>query len=137
MRVGLITGLVTILLLCASCGSSACEAPRGYANRTYGCNGSPPGPGEANQPGGTCGGSSSGNPSGSCVDPNTMCVKIGDRPGEPVCMYRCEPTSYVSAGGCPAGWRCFDVSGGICFPDCRRGADCATGVCDSEGSCVW
>jgi hypothetical protein len=114
---------------------AADEEPRS----TVGCNGGILGAARApNSFGGLCTPSAdpATDPSGSCTDANAVCWGGG---GEGICVTLCEPSAgtYVSTGGCPTGSRCFDlVEAGLCFPDCNTGADCASGRCDGEGSCV-
>lgn len=78
-------------------------------------------------------------PADTCVDPGTFCLPFDDpMPMYGLCVFACPPAStFSSAGRCPSGSRCFTLSPteAYCFPDCRVGTDCATGVCLSIGSC--
>ncbi len=122
-------------------GSStdSCQASNSNAMSTVGCNGGVLGPSQAaNDFGGLCtaGADPMTDPAGTCTNTNGICA--GDAGQQGLCLTTCTPgADYVSTGGCPTGSRCFDLgtSGGICFPDCNSGSDCATGACDSEGSC--
>lgn len=99
---------------------------------TVGCNGEPRGPSAANTFGGRCTTTAGGPAAGTCLDPTHFCA-------EDQCVRLCTATASteVSTGGCPPGARCWN-SGLLtfCYPDCRTGADCATGRCDSaRGIC--
>lgn len=108
---------------------------------TVGCNGPVLGPATANALGGTCtpDADPEANPAGSCTDPDALC-DFEDAAAGGICIVACEPITgtYVSTAECPAGTRCFDVGDGegYCYADCAANADCATSVCDEDGSCV-
>lgn len=116
-----------------------CVASMANAASTVGCNGfltSEPAPNEA---GGTCTQGGEVNPQGSCTDATAVCAGFeGETQG--TCIPACPPTTtYVSNGGCPTGFRCFNATEeyGICFRDCDDAHACPTGQnCDEEGSCV-
>lgn len=116
-----------------------CAAEQAMAAAGVGCNGGfvtmEP---AANAVGGTCMVDAM-NEQGSCTDPTAFCVPsaMGSMTGR--CGRECTPGgTYVSTGGCPTGFRCFDLGmGGACFRDCNAAHMCPMGMmCDNEGSCV-
>ncbi|MBL8681736.1 MAG: hypothetical protein JNK05_21385 [Myxococcales bacterium] len=117
--------------------SDRCSAGEMNAVSTVGCNGGfAMGMPAMNTPGGACMGGGEANPMGSCPA-NHVCT--GDMGMSGVCLPTCNPGStYVSTGGCPTGFRCFQLSaGGLCFRDCNAANACPMGqMCDPEGSCV-
>ncbi len=116
-----------------------CATDQATATSTLGCNGGwVSGNPAANATGGTCVPGGSALPAGSCTGANNICAAAADA-GMGVCIAACTPGStYVSTGGCPTGFRCFDLGGqGACFRDCDATHTCPTGMrCDNEGSCV-
>jgi hypothetical protein len=117
--------------------SDRCSASQAMATSTVGCNGGfvsgMPAP---NSAGGTCTGGGMEMPMGTCMA-NMLCTANAMMMG--ICLPTCTPGStYVSTGGCPMGFRCFDLDGaGLCFRDCDATHPCPTGqMCDDEGSCV-
>lgn len=122
-------------------GSDPCAAAMAAAVSTVGCNGGfLTGEPAANAPGGTCTGSAA--MAGSCTGTGAVCadamgVAAAGAPG--VCYAFCmSGGTYVSNGGCPTGFRCFDLTmADVCFRDCDTTHMCPTGMmCDDEGSCV-
>lgn len=104
-----------------------------------GCNGGfVSGDPAANTAGGTCTAAADPMmmPAGSCMG-SLVCSGEASMMGR--CIPLCTPgATYISTGGCPTGWRCFDLSGnGVCFRDCDATHACPAGqMCDGEGSCV-
>lgn len=124
-------------------GSDPCAAAMAAAASTVGCNGGfVTGEPAANAPGGTCTGGGTAMMGGSCTTPGAVCVDAmgiaaAGVPGE--CIALCTSGgTYVSRGGCPTGYRCFDLMNDICFRDCDATHACPSGqpMCDGEGSCV-
>lgn len=103
---------------------------------TLGCNGGfASGTPAANAPAGTCTGGGDTMPAGTCTGA-AICSAAAGAAGW--CFPTCTPgVMYVSRGGCPTGFRCFDLTDGdFCFRDCDTSHPCPTGMaCDGEGSC--
>lgn len=122
-------------------GSDPCAASaEDDLSAQAGCNGGLLGAAsEPNQFGGTCTGGSDENPAGTCTDTGAVCD--GSAGGDTgICLVACEAAdTYTSTSTCPTGSRCFTFeSAGIalCYPDCESATDCATAVCDNDGSCA-
>lgn len=123
----------------APTSSDPCASDPAGSAAGVGCNGGfVSGEPAANTAGGACTADADPmtNPAGSC----TGTLVCGAQAGM---MGRCIPlctagATYVSTGGCPSGWRCFDLEGnGVCFRDCDATHPCpADQMCDGEGSCV-
>jgi hypothetical protein len=47
--------------------------------------------------------------------------------------------SYISKSTCPTGSRCFtlDPTKAFCFPDCKKGTDCTSSACTTDGACAF
>ena len=124
-------------------GSDPCATAMATAVSTVGCNGGfLSGEPAANGPNGACTGGGDAMPAGTCTTPNAACVgamgiATAGETGE--CIVLCTSGGmYVTRGGCPTGYRCFDLSmNDICFRDCDATHACpAAFMCDGEGSCV-
>jgi hypothetical protein len=82
-------------------------------------------------------------PGGACTC-DAQCANDGGNVGVciyGVCMTRATGACAPAGGqtGCPAGSRCWNLSGGtnvgpLCWPDCS--AHTCSGTCDEDGSCV-
>jgi hypothetical protein len=121
----------------AAMNSDRCATDQAMATSTVGCNGGfvsgNPAP---NSAGGSCMGGGMDMPMGSCMA-GMICTAEAMMTG--FCLPTCMPGgTYVSTGGCPTGFRCFDLNGdGLCFRDCDATHPCPSGqMCDGEGSCV-
>jgi hypothetical protein len=80
---------------------------------------------------------------GSCADAMALCYAFDadlEASARGVCVPPCAPngTTYVNTSTCPSGSRCFDFGDGVgyCFADCDAPADCTSGQCDGDNSCV-
>jgi hypothetical protein len=80
---------------------------------------------------------------GSCEDATAICYAVDadlEDTTRGVCVPACTPngTNYVSTSTCPSGSRCFNFGdgSGFCFADCNAPADCVSGQCDGDNSCV-
>ncbi len=80
---------------------------------------------------------------GSCTDATAVCYAFapdGTPTPRGVCVPACTPNgrTYVNSSTCPSGTRCFDFGSGVgfCFADCNVMADCPSGQCDGDNSCV-
>lgn len=115
-----------------------CTALEEEAADTLGCNGGILGPLVADGAfGGRCMLVEGGTPQGTCVDASAECATIDGLSG--VCLVPCAPqATFVSASDCPGGSRCFTFAAdrAVCYPDCTSSADCTTGACDDDGSCI-
>jgi hypothetical protein len=105
-----------------------------------GCNGGIPGVQPDGQLGGFCVPDESDLVHwGSCVGEYVYCLWEEIEDGG-ICVTDCElATTYVSTGGCPTGYRCFndaEFEEPTCFPDCNDDSDCPEQLqCDADGSC--
>ena len=106
----------------------------------FGCNGYASGTAAPNDYLGTCTVGGEGMPQGSCTAAGTFCAADAEGSTTGTCLAPCEAGAgtYISTGGCPMGFRCFDLGDfGLCFRDCDATHPCPTGYdCDGEGSCV-
>lgn len=127
--------------------SDPCSATEDNATSTLGCNGGfASGAYAANAPGGACTVmmDAEGNLGpGTCTTANAYCVPANDGDRMGVCVIDCTEmagTTYVSNGGCPRGFRCFNFGtegGASCYRDCNGANACPSGeMCDEDGSCV-
>jgi hypothetical protein len=116
-------------------GSDPCSATMSSPESTVGCNGGfVTGEPAANEPDGMCTPDSEGG-RGTCTLENSECYP------EPFnfCATTCPRVeTYVSAGGCPTGYRCFHNGlGANCFRDCDDAHPCPTGFSCREGGCEY
>ena len=104
---------------------------------TLGCNGFASSTPAANTPGGACTGGGEAMLAGTCTGADVICDADVEMVG--FCMPTCTPgETYVSTGGCPTGFRCFDFGDeAICYQDCDATHACPSDQeCDPDGSCV-
>jgi hypothetical protein len=120
--------------------SYACTASDTNAADTVGCNGGILGTTAADGAfGGRCTPGDEATPEGTCTGANARCATTDFGGTVGICLVECTPEeTFVSESDCPTGSRCFtfEDGSGLCYPDCNSGADCTTGACDDDGSCV-
>jgi len=114
--------------------SDPCRTGNYDVAATVGCNGGILGPDVPdNDYGGRCNVASN-----SCTNFSDGCVGATASSLEGICLRTCSPgEAFVSTSTCPTGSRCFQLPPmGLCYPDCNTNADCASGICDGDGSCI-